>query len=118
MVKVKLHYSLGQKKTFENKHLDETILINILQRQSLKVMNTAYSFKASKYPVDKLVDLYSFTDRGHVITECKHCGLNVSEDKQFVNFHKGSFSSTEKVRLKNIIGVIFYAFLLQLSLLQ
>lgn len=63
-------------------------------------MNTAYSFKASKYPVDKLVDLYSFTDRGHVITECKHCGLNVSEDKQFVNFHKGSFSSTEKVRLK------------------
>jgi hypothetical protein len=82
LVKVKLHYSLGQKKTFENKHLDETILINILQRQSLKVMNTAYSFKASKYPVDKLVDLYSFTDRGHVITECKHCGLNVSEDKQ------------------------------------
>ncbi|XP_071139710.1 SAC3 domain-containing protein 1-like [Mytilus edulis] len=67
-----------------------------IQRQSLQTMNTAFSSKVSKYPVGNLLKLFMFTDTDQVISECEQCGLNISNDKQSVNFLKGSFNHPEK----------------------
>lgn len=70
--------------------------LSSIQMQALLRMNTAYSSKASKFPIEKLVRLLSFSNVNEAVCQFKQCGLKINDDKENVHFLKGAFNCPAK----------------------